>query len=289
MFINIYSRRLQEPMGTTGNKITYFSLIKILIFIALLGLDPSLLSLDPFLYSLFVPIFSPIKSYINILENKKQIFLKNKGKSGIYIWINLINGKKYIGSSVDLSIRFQRYFNTNYLIKDNCMKICRSLLKYGYSKFKLEILEYCEPSKLLEREKYFIDLLSPEYNISLNPSSLFLGQKHSPEARQKMSEAKTGENNPMYGKNHTEETKTKMLEANKGEKNPMHGKPRPEGSGKPSQIIEVTDITNKTTIYYDSISAAARALNCNESSIRSNLKFNSNKPYKKIYMFAYKK
>jgi hypothetical protein len=38
--------------------------------------------------------FSPIKSYINILENKKQIFLENKNQSGIYIFTNLINGKK---------------------------------------------------------------------------------------------------------------------------------------------------------------------------------------------------
>jgi len=58
---------------------------------------------------------------------------------------------------------------------------------------------------------------------------------------------------------------------------------------KPSQQIEVTDIKNNTTISYDSISEAARALNCNESSIRSNLKSNSNKSYQKIYMFAYKK
>jgi len=55
------------------------------------------------------------------------------------------------------------------------------------------------------------------------------------------------------------------------------------------QAIEVTDIKNNTTISYDSISEAARALNCNESSIRRNLKSNSNKPYKKIYMFTYKK
>ena len=71
----------------------------------------------------------------------------------------------------------------------------------------------------------------------------------------------------------------------------MYNKPKPEGSGngKPSQVIEVTDIKNNTTISYNSISEAARVLNCNESSIRSNLKSNSKKPYKNIYMFAYKK
>jgi len=41
----------------------------------------------------------------------------------------------------------------------------------------------------------------------------------------------------------------------------MHGKPRPSGAGKPSQQIEVTDIKNNTTTYYDSMGEAARALN----------------------------
>ena len=60
-------------------------------------------------------------------------------------------------------------------------------------------------------------------------------------------------------------------------------------AGTPSQQIEVTDIKNNTTTSYNSIREAARALNCNESSIRYHLKSNSNKLYKKIYMFAYKK
>ena len=64
----------------------------------------------------------------------------------------------------------------------------------------------------------------------------------------------------MYGKNHTEKTKTIMSEANKG-------KPRAEGSGKPSQQIEVTDIKNNTTTSYNSISEAAIALNIKQSRI----------------------
>lgn len=44
-------------------------------------------------------------------------------------------------------------------------KIHYSLLKYGYSNFSLEILEYCEPSFLLKREEYYMDILNPEYNI----------------------------------------------------------------------------------------------------------------------------
>ena len=75
---------------------------------------------------------------------------------------------------------------------------------------------------------------------------------------------KTGENNPMYGKNHTEETKTIMSDTKKGKNHPNYGKPRYEGAGSSSQAIEVTDVTNDTTTSYDSISAAAKALNISQ-------------------------
>ncbi|CAZ83754.1 unnamed protein product [Tuber melanosporum] len=67
-------------MGLTLNKISYLVLTNILII--LLG---SLLVIfwvnsfayDPSLFSLLVPILSPIKSYTNILENKN--------KAGVYM------------------------------------------------------------------------------------------------------------------------------------------------------------------------------------------------------------
>lgn len=43
--------------------------------------------------------------------------------------------------------------------------IYRALLKNGYSNFQLEILEYCEPNLVLEREQYYLNLLNPDYNI----------------------------------------------------------------------------------------------------------------------------
>jgi len=83
------------------------------------------------------------------------------------------------------------------------------------------------------------------------------GRKHSDETKQIISDAKKGSNHQMYPlrcKNHTEETKKKISDALKGQQRP---------SGSPSQAIEVTDIKNDTTTYYDSMSAAAIALNIN--------------------------
>jgi group I intron endonuclease len=45
------------------------------------------------------------------------------------------------------------------------MTIYRALLKYGYSNFKFEILEYCTPEDTIKREQYYLNLLEPEYNI----------------------------------------------------------------------------------------------------------------------------
>ena len=43
--------------------------------------------------------------------------------------------------------------------------IYKALLKYGYSSFKLDILEYYNSNVLIEREQHYFDLLKPEYNI----------------------------------------------------------------------------------------------------------------------------
>jgi group I intron endonuclease len=147
------------------------------------------------------------------------------------------------------------------------MNICRALFKDGYSNFSLIILEYCSPDKCLIREKHYWDLLNPEYNIAKDPTAPFSGRKHSDETKQILSEANKGKNHPNYGKTLSDETKQIMSDTKKGEKNPMHGKPKPSGAGNSSQEIEVTDIKNNTTTSYDSIRAAARALNIRNSSI----------------------
>lgn len=61
------------------------------------------------------------------------------------------------------------------------MVINKALIKYGYSKFKLEILEYCDPKVNSKRESYYMDYLKPEYNV-LKVAYSSLGYKHSEEA-----------------------------------------------------------------------------------------------------------
>ncbi len=129
--------------------------------------------------------FTPVAVYPNAHLQEKLILQENKGRSGVYRWVNLINGKSYIGSGVDLRIRISKYFNRNDLKRNNNMLICKALLKHGYINFSLEILEYCQPSQVLPIEDKYFKLLKPSYNILKNAGgeAHSLGYKHSEESR----------------------------------------------------------------------------------------------------------
>jgi group I intron endonuclease len=166
------------------------------------------------------------------------------GKSGIYKITNLINGKIYIGRSVNLKSRKSKH-------KTSITKtiISKAIQKYGHDNFKFEVIEYCECNILVEREQYYMDQFNPYdengYNL-LKDSSYggWTGMIHTPEARLKMSKSKKGiipwnkgkkdvqeysnetrklmsensigEKNPFYGKKHSDETKNKISYKNKG-------------------------------------------------------------------------
>ena len=190
---------------------------------------------------------------------------------------------------MDLSKRLLFYYSPskiNSALQQGKSYICSAIIKYGLQDFSLEILDYCEPDKLLIREKYYIDFLGTEYNIvkdpTLNPMS---GRTHSDATKIIMSDAKKGENHPNYGKTLPDKTRKKISDTKKGEKNPMYDKPRAEGAGRPSQQIEVIDNKNNQTTSYDSISEAARAFNITKQAISNYIKNNQQKPYKGQYTF----
>lgn len=97
------------------------------------------------------------------------------------MWTNKLNGKRYVGSSVNLRRRLLEYYNVNRLLNDNSMPINLALLKYGYQNFSLTILEFCDIDSLMSREKHYFDVHNPEYNILKIPGSPSRGSswKHS--------------------------------------------------------------------------------------------------------------
>ena len=128
----------------------------------------------------------PIVVYPNADTSKIQIIQEIKDKSGVYSWIKNENGKSYTGSSVNLSARLYRYYILAHsTAQSKHSLICKSLVKYGYSSFSLEILQHCKKDKVLVREQYYLDLLKPEYNILCIAGSP-VGYLHTEKAKLKM-------------------------------------------------------------------------------------------------------
>lgn len=174
-----------------------------------------------------IELVSPVIKYTNSDQLKSQVLKDNKDKSGIYRWVNNLNGNTYVGSAVNLEIRLRSYYNIKEL-KRNSRPIKDALLKYGHSNFTLEILESCPIISLTEREQFYMDLLIPEYNILKNAYSL-LGYKHSQETILKLKEKIISpEHKRIISSIHTgkvvnEDTRKKLADAtaNYRKKNPL--------------------------------------------------------------------
>lgn len=184
----------------------------------------------------------PIISYSNADLYKKDI-KDNKEKTGVYRWTHVESGKSYVGSAIDLSRRLKNYYNISYLereIEKNNSVIYKGLLKYGYSSFKLDILEYYKPSVLIEREQYYLDLLKPTYNI-LKFAGSVAGLKHT-EASIELIRASN------LGHNRTEQVKLKI----------------PAGSAQ-AQSVFVTDNKTGETKEFTSVRKAAEYVGLHHS------------------------
>ena len=144
-------------------------------------------------------------------------------KSGIYMWTSP-SGKSYIGQSVNLQKRKCAFlcFGDRY----GGQKINRARKKYNNKRYwKYKVLEYCDISKLNEREIYYIrlyDTINNGYNCESGGNE---NKIVSDETKQKMSEAKKGkycgENHPMWGKHLNDETKIKISKAHDKRKIPV--------------------------------------------------------------------
>lgn len=128
--------------------------------------------------------------------------------SGIYQIRNIVNGKIYIGSAVNLYKRKIDHFTTLVKNKHHNDYLQKSYNKYGKDAFTFEVLFTCLKEDLIRLEQYHINNYNPEYNICRVAGSV-LGVKRSEQTKIKMSKS-------QIGKKHSEETKKKQSIAKKG-------------------------------------------------------------------------
>ena len=159
-------------------------------------------------------------------------------------------------------------------------KINKALLKYGYSGFKLDILEYCTKDDVIGREQYYLDLLNPEYNI-LKKAGSTLGFRHSDETIAKFRETRK---NRVF----SEETRGKLTENNLNRSVEYKEKLRArllELNLAKGHEVEVTNIlTNEKTIY-PTIRQASKEIGVAHVSVRRVIE--SKKILKATYKISY--
>jgi len=133
--------------------------------------------------------------------------------SGIYAIINNFNGHRYIGSSVDLKKRWGLHIIRLRKNNHHSPHLQHAWNKYGENNFYFIILIECEPRYLLDNEQYYLDRMSPEYNICPTAGSS-LGVIRNDEYRKKQSIS-------QKGKIISEETRKRISIGMKGKQNSL--------------------------------------------------------------------
>lgn len=134
--------------------------------------------------------------------------------SGVYLITNIVNGKVYVGSSIDLHSRVRRH-KTNLLNRKHCNPYLQAAFDcYGEESFSFDIAEVVHDiNSLLDVEQRWIDACraaerSYGYNLLPNTRNR-LGSVQSKETREKISET-------CRGRSKSKETCARISESNCG-------------------------------------------------------------------------
>ena len=118
---------------------------------------------------------------------------------GIYKITNMVNGKVYIGQSVNIEDRW-RCHKSNMNYKNHT--IYKAMRKYGFENFKFEVIEECRQEDLNNLEIYYIwyynSYMGNKNHNGYNETAGGGGSRGyipSEETRKKISEINSGENN----------------------------------------------------------------------------------------------
>lgn len=136
----------------------------------------------------------------------------------IYRITNTTNQKFYIGKTTrTLQKRWREHCRA--AKRGTSYRLYNAIRKYGIDSFIVEVVEEVPSYLLNEREVYWIETLSPVYNMTSGGDGQ-TGLTHSTESKMKMRDARLrlntkGINNPFFGKTHSDEARRKMSAAAK--------------------------------------------------------------------------
>lgn len=140
--------------------------------------------------------FSTFKTWEDLMTFD---YNKYKHKAGIYRFYNTINGKSYIGQSIDLGKRI--YAHIRNVRRGDCNQVIyRAIRKHGSQNFKVQILTVFPEHENLRKnldlsEKIYIEYYGTYesgYNSTVGGDGGILGYKMSDEERAKRSAAQKG-------------------------------------------------------------------------------------------------
>jgi group I intron endonuclease len=147
--------------------------------------------------------------------------------TGIYEIRNIKNGRRYIGSAVNVSKRWRQHLRQLETGRHHSQFMQRCWNKNGAENFIFRVVLSCEAEDLIESEQRLIDEIKPEYNCSPTASSM-LGYRHREESKKKMSKARAGKSSAMAGRNHSDAAKLKISKSKTGTKYGAYSRDRVE-------------------------------------------------------------
>lgn len=130
---------------------------------------------------------------------RNEIFKLTKNMSGCYIWLNRLNSKCYVGSSINLAMRLKFYYSYNTHKLNFSSFIISALLSHGINNFSLIIITIPDSNteEVLKLEQFLIDNYNSEYNI-LRKAGSRAGHKYSAESKALMSKSNLKYYTPDY-------------------------------------------------------------------------------------------
>lgn len=113
-------------------------------------------------------------------------------KSGVYLIRNRVNGKVYVGSSVDIKGRWYDHIQSLLKGKHRNRHLQAAWFKYGGEVFEFVVIEHCQPSFCIRLEQKWMDhykAADPELGYNISPTAgSSLGMRMLEETKAKQSE-----------------------------------------------------------------------------------------------------